>query len=187
MGKENKCSCPPPCWCGASYKTHNLSSQSRIWLPRALKMLCIFFFFVVAWNCWILIMSIFLSNHVTCDIVYIEHKNLFETTFGQWFDTETLLLIGAVSLFLFQLYRLERYDDCKSVYTDLIRNSQDEYEEERKTNLAAVVASMSQWEEAPLVSTPKNILILGSLKPPCCSLLAFLCCWSGLCFNLETG
>lgn len=46
---------------------------------------------------------------------------------------------------------MERYDDCKSVYTDLIRNSQDEYEEERKTNLAAVVASMSQWEEAPLV------------------------------------
>uniref|UniRef100_A0A8C9Y006 Signal recognition particle subunit SRP72 n=1 Tax=Sander lucioperca TaxID=283035 RepID=A0A8C9Y006_SANLU len=49
-----------------------------------------------------------------------------------------------------KLKELERYDDCKSVYTDLIRNSQDEYEEERKTNLAAVVASMSQWEEAPL-------------------------------------
>uniref|UniRef100_A0A4W6BXT8 Signal recognition particle subunit SRP72 n=1 Tax=Lates calcarifer TaxID=8187 RepID=A0A4W6BXT8_LATCA len=48
------------------------------------------------------------------------------------------------------LYRLERYDECKSVYTDLIRNSQDEYEEERKTNLAAVVAAMSQWEKAPL-------------------------------------
>uniref|UniRef100_A0A672GFH8 Signal recognition particle subunit SRP72 n=1 Tax=Salarias fasciatus TaxID=181472 RepID=A0A672GFH8_SALFA len=41
------------------------------------------------------------------------------------------------------LYRLERYDECKSVYTDLIRNSQDEYEEERKTNLGAVVAAMS--------------------------------------------
>lgn len=53
-----------------------------------------------------------------------------------------------------QLYRLERYDECKSVYTDLIRNSQDEYEEERKTNLAAVVAAMSQWEEAPLVNIP---------------------------------
>lgn len=63
------------------------------------------------------------------------------------------LKTSAVSLFVVQLYRLERYDDCKSVYTDLIRNSQDEYEEERKTNLAAVVASMSQWEEAPLVST----------------------------------
>uniref|UniRef100_A0A673A7G8 Signal recognition particle subunit SRP72 n=1 Tax=Sphaeramia orbicularis TaxID=375764 RepID=A0A673A7G8_9TELE len=48
------------------------------------------------------------------------------------------------------LYRLERYDECKSVYTDLIRNSQDEYEEERKTNLAAVVAAMSQWEEEDL-------------------------------------
>lgn len=56
--------------------------------------------------------------------------------------------------FTMQLYRLERYDECKSVYTDLIRNSQDEYEEERKTNLAAVVAAMSQWEKAPLVNTP---------------------------------
>uniref|UniRef100_A0A672GW73 Signal recognition particle subunit SRP72 n=1 Tax=Salarias fasciatus TaxID=181472 RepID=A0A672GW73_SALFA len=37
----------------------------------------------------------------------------------------------------------QRYDECKSVYTDLIRNSQDEYEEERKTNLGAVVAAMS--------------------------------------------
>uniref|UniRef100_A0A7N8YH53 Signal recognition particle subunit SRP72 n=1 Tax=Mastacembelus armatus TaxID=205130 RepID=A0A7N8YH53_9TELE len=48
-----------------------------------------------------------------------------------------------------QTDKLERYDACKSVYTDLIRNSQDEYEEERKTNLAAVVAAMSQWEKAP--------------------------------------
>uniref|UniRef100_A0AAX7UD23 Signal recognition particle subunit SRP72 n=1 Tax=Astatotilapia calliptera TaxID=8154 RepID=A0AAX7UD23_ASTCA len=54
------------------------------------------------------------------------------------------------TLFFVQLYRLERYDECKSVYTDLIRNSQDEYEEERKTNLAAVVAAMSQWEKAPM-------------------------------------
>ncbi|XP_061747937.1 signal recognition particle subunit SRP72 isoform X2 [Nerophis ophidion] len=48
------------------------------------------------------------------------------------------------------LYRLERYDECKSVYKDLIRNSQDEYEEERKTNLAAVVAATSQWGNTPL-------------------------------------
>lgn len=53
-----------------------------------------------------------------------------------------------------QLYRLERYSECKSVYTDLIRNSQDEYEEERKTNLSAVVAAMSQWEKAPSVNVP---------------------------------
>lgn len=51
-----------------------------------------------------------------------------------------------------QLYRLERYSECRSVYTDLIRNSQDEYEEERKTNLTAVVASVSQWENTPVVS-----------------------------------
>ncbi|XP_004085026.1 signal recognition particle subunit SRP72 [Oryzias latipes] len=48
------------------------------------------------------------------------------------------------------LYRMERYSECRSVYTDLIRNSQDEYEEERKTNLSAVVAAMSQWEQTPM-------------------------------------
>lgn len=57
-----------------------------------------------------------------------------------------------MSAFYVQLYRLERYSECRSVYTDLIRNSQDEYEEERKTNLAAVVASVSQWESDPVVS-----------------------------------
>ncbi|XP_068043436.1 signal recognition particle subunit SRP72 [Anomalospiza imberbis] len=45
------------------------------------------------------------------------------------------------------LYRLERYDDCLVAYRDLIRNSQDEYEEERKTNLSAVVAAQSTWEK----------------------------------------
>lgn len=64
-----------------------------------------------------------------------------------------------------QLYRLERYSECKSVYRDLIRNSQDEYEEERKTNLAAVVSAMSQWEKAPLVTAllHKFILLFGLL------------------------
>uniref|UniRef100_A0A673N1V2 Signal recognition particle subunit SRP72 n=1 Tax=Sinocyclocheilus rhinocerous TaxID=307959 RepID=A0A673N1V2_9TELE len=44
------------------------------------------------------------------------------------------------------LYRLERYDECLAVYKDLIRNSQDDYEEERKTNLSAVLAAQSTWE-----------------------------------------
>uniref|UniRef100_A0A8C9WJK3 Signal recognition particle subunit SRP72 n=1 Tax=Scleropages formosus TaxID=113540 RepID=A0A8C9WJK3_SCLFO len=46
------------------------------------------------------------------------------------------------------LYRLERYGECQAVYRDLIRNSQDEYEEERKTNLAAVMAALSTWDKA---------------------------------------
>ncbi|KAL2077696.1 hypothetical protein ACEWY4_027200 [Coilia grayii] len=45
------------------------------------------------------------------------------------------------------LYRLERYEECQEVYNDLIRNSVDEYEEERKTNLSAVVAAQSTWEK----------------------------------------
>ncbi|KAG5845468.1 hypothetical protein ANANG_G00139440 [Anguilla anguilla] len=46
------------------------------------------------------------------------------------------------------LYRLERYTECQAVYRDLIRNSQDDYEEERKTNLSAVMAAISTWEKA---------------------------------------
>ena len=53
---------------------------------------------------------------------------------------------------LLQLYRLERYDECQEVYNDLIRNSVDEYEEERKTNLSAVVAAQSTWEKVAPVS-----------------------------------
>uniref|UniRef100_A0A8C9WP92 Signal recognition particle subunit SRP72 n=1 Tax=Scleropages formosus TaxID=113540 RepID=A0A8C9WP92_SCLFO len=42
----------------------------------------------------------------------------------------------------------ELYGQCQAVYRDLIRNSQDEYEEERKTNLAAVMAALSTWDKA---------------------------------------
>lgn len=51
-----------------------------------------------------------------------------------------------------QLYRLERYDECLAVYRDLVRNSQDDYDEERKTNLSAVVAAQSNWEKVVPVS-----------------------------------
>ncbi|XP_063313353.1 signal recognition particle subunit SRP72 [Pelobates fuscus] len=45
------------------------------------------------------------------------------------------------------LYRLERYKECLSVYQDIIRNSQDDYDEERKTNLSAVMAALSLWDK----------------------------------------
>jgi len=38
---------------------------------------------------------------------------------------------------------LERYEECYDQYLELIKNSDDEYEDERETNLAAVVASLS--------------------------------------------
>ncbi|XP_041074752.1 signal recognition particle subunit SRP72-like isoform X2 [Polyodon spathula] len=52
-----------------------------------------------------------------------------------------------------KLYRLERYEECLIVYRDLIKNSQDDYDEERKTNLSAVVAALSAWEQA----TPEDL------------------------------
>ena len=40
------------------------------------------------------------------------------------------------------LYRLEQYEQCFSVYRDIIRSSDDKYETERKTNLSAVTAQL---------------------------------------------
>lgn len=41
------------------------------------------------------------------------------------------------------LYRLEKYEDCFSVYRDIIKNSNDEYEDERETNLSAVLVNLA--------------------------------------------
>ena len=41
------------------------------------------------------------------------------------------------------LYRLEKYEECFAVYRDIIKNSNDEYEDERETNLAAVLVHLA--------------------------------------------
>ncbi|CAL7937724.1 unnamed protein product [Xylocopa violacea] len=41
------------------------------------------------------------------------------------------------------LYRLEKYEECFSVYRDIIKNSHDEYEDEREANLAAVIVNLT--------------------------------------------
>lgn len=41
------------------------------------------------------------------------------------------------------LYRLEKYEECFSVYRDIIKNSHDEYEDEREANFAAVVVNLT--------------------------------------------
>lgn len=41
------------------------------------------------------------------------------------------------------LYRLERYEECFAIYRDIIKNSHDDYEEERETNLAAVLGNLA--------------------------------------------
>ncbi|XP_015603378.1 signal recognition particle subunit SRP72 [Cephus cinctus] len=41
------------------------------------------------------------------------------------------------------LYRLEKYEDCFSVYRDIIKNTHDDYEDERETNLAAVLVNLA--------------------------------------------
>ncbi|KAH9518925.1 Signal recognition particle core component [Bulinus truncatus] len=45
------------------------------------------------------------------------------------------------------LYRIEEYEECYSVYRDVIKNSQDDFDSERETNLAAVIASLQMWDK----------------------------------------
>lgn len=52
------------------------------------------------------------------------------------------------------LYRLENYQECFDVYRDLIKNSEDDYEEERETNLAAVVASLTMQTRQEVKGAP---------------------------------
>ncbi|RWS02575.1 Signal recognition particle protein-like protein [Dinothrombium tinctorium] len=52
------------------------------------------------------------------------------------------------------LYRLERYQECYDYYVDLIKNSEDEYEDERETNLSAVIASLSLYHSKSMKNTP---------------------------------
>lgn len=41
------------------------------------------------------------------------------------------------------LYRMERFEDCFDAYRDIIKNTDDEYEDERATNLSAVAANLA--------------------------------------------
>ncbi|CAG9560178.1 unnamed protein product [Danaus chrysippus] len=41
------------------------------------------------------------------------------------------------------LYRLEQYQECFNLYRDIVKNTDDDYEDERKANLSAVVANLA--------------------------------------------
>lgn len=53
-------------------------------------------------------------------------------------------------MFLFsslKLYKIEQYKECYKQYIDLRKNSDDDYEDERSTNIAAVIACLSASED----------------------------------------
>lgn len=45
-------------------------------------------------------------------------------------------------MIFFQLYRIENFEECYSAYIELIKNSDDYYEDERFVNLAAVIVGL---------------------------------------------
>lgn len=43
----------------------------------------------------------------------------------------------------FQLYRLEDLEGSMQLYREVVKNSQDDYDDERQTNVSAVAAALS--------------------------------------------
>ncbi|XP_016960857.1 signal recognition particle subunit SRP72 [Drosophila biarmipes] len=54
------------------------------------------------------------------------------------------------------LYRLERYDECLDSYRDIIKNTSDEYEDERRTNLSAVAANLAVDQDKEVPEVPED-------------------------------
>ena len=55
-----------------------------------------------------------------------------------------------------QQYRMEEYEQCYNVYRDLLKNTTDDFQTERETNLSAVIASLQTWGDGNIVSS--NVL-----------------------------
>ncbi|XP_035227394.1 signal recognition particle subunit SRP72-like [Stegodyphus dumicola] len=53
------------------------------------------------------------------------------------------------------LYRLEKYEECFEMYKELIKNSEDDFEEERETNLSAVVCYLYADKEKDFKKAPQ--------------------------------
>ncbi|XP_017101834.1 signal recognition particle subunit SRP72 [Drosophila bipectinata] len=54
------------------------------------------------------------------------------------------------------LYRLERYDECLDAYRDIIKNTSDDYEDERRTNLSAVAANLAVDKNKEVPEVPED-------------------------------
>ncbi|KAH8313776.1 hypothetical protein KR067_011640 [Drosophila pandora] len=54
------------------------------------------------------------------------------------------------------LYRLERYDECLDAYRDIIKNTSDDYEDERRTNLSAVAANLAVDKSKDVPEVPED-------------------------------
>ncbi|EDW83174.1 uncharacterized protein Dwil_GK22456 [Drosophila willistoni] len=54
------------------------------------------------------------------------------------------------------LYRLERYEECLDSYKDIIKNTSDEYEDERRTNLSAVAANLALDKNKDVPEVPEE-------------------------------
>lgn len=90
---------------------------------------------------------------------YIEKNNLneliFEKAYCQYRNNQPDLALNTIEAVKFErlpqnikelkaqiYYRLERFDECFDLYKDIIKNTSDSYEDERKANLSAVAAQM---------------------------------------------
>jgi signal recognition particle subunit SRP72 len=68
-------------------------------------------------------------------------------------------------------YREERFSECINLYRQLIKSTQDEYEDERRTNLSAAIASVRMWDKKEVSGTDVAANTYEQCYNDACSLL----------------
>jgi len=58
-------------------------------------------------------------------------------------------------------YRIERFEDCLQIYRQLVKEADDEYEDERLTNISAVAASLNLSGNQGVASSVESIINCG--------------------------
>lgn len=73
-------------------------------------------------------------------------SKIFFRSFEVWLSKCTFVFSNVFFCFsCLQLYRTEDFSSCLSVYKDLVKNTQDDFEDEREANLASVFAALETW------------------------------------------
>ncbi|XP_034235450.1 signal recognition particle subunit SRP72 [Thrips palmi] len=83
-----------------------------------------------------------LSSDLTFEKAYCQYRLNQPQEALKTVNSEQQLSVKLKELKAQILYRLEQYEECFDVYRDIIKNTEDDYEDERETNLSAVLANL---------------------------------------------
>lgn len=95
---------------------------------------------------------------LTFERAYCEYRlNLPEKALATIDKSEKPLIPSLKELRAQVLYRLEQFSECFDAYKDIIKNTDDDYEDERATNLSAVAANLAIEGSVSILAPVRSI------------------------------